>query len=655
MTVVTSLFKKGGGLSNTLSHFELRAGQIELVSAIAQAIDAKHHLIAEAGTGIGKTFSYLLPTLADHKQVFVSTATKHLQDQIFFKDIPIIEKVLERKISACLLKGRRNYFCHYRYESFFSSDVQLNKRQSKKATQIKAWSAKTLSGDLSEITDFIDKDTFFQKKITSTTDNCLGGNCPYFGDCFFQKAREKAKKSEIVIVNHALLMADIVLKETGFAEILPDVEVVVIDEAHHLPKIATQAFAEQVSFGQLMELTKDSLQVYQADAGDVEGFEDCLATLVTAIHSLREALSAYQTEGEIQLGKLKQLDKPYTAFKSMMIAFKSFLIAMQGLAERSSELANLFERTEMMAHRIKTVFTVSTDKPSQQAELSSDEEKIPPSAAILLWNEDYFSASRSPIHLGERFCNIMNTYADSWLFVSATLSVGGVFTFFIDSLGLSDDILTLQVDSPFDYQHNVAIHVLPNLPEPNQLLFIPALIRASLPILEKTAGRAFMLFTSYRNLHEAALLMKESDFNLFVQGDRPKSQLIDDFMQSDNAVLMGTVSFWEGVDVSGEKLSCVIIDKIPFPSPSDPMIAEQSKYLERQGRSSFAHCYIPKAATLLKQGAGRLIRSASDTGILIFGDNRLIRKSYGKQLMASMPPAKQVDSDELFEFIEKTL
>ncbi len=660
---VSAFFQQGGGLSDTLSHFELREGQVQLVDAIETAIENRQHLIAEAGTGIGKTFSYLLPALFNQKQVFVSTATKHLQDQIFFKDLPIIEKAIGRKVSACLLKGRSNYFCHYRYETFFQSAFKLTKRQSEQSAKLLSWSKKTTSGDLSEVTDFIDEDQAFQKKISSTAENCLAGECPYFDECFVQKVRERAKKSEVVIVNHALLMADIVLKQTGFAEILPEVDVVVIDEAHHLPKIATQAFAQQISANQLVELAKDSRQAYLKEAGDIAGFEDTIEHLLLAIREFREALAEDVSEGQIQLGQLKQLKKPYQQFKLLMQAFAQYLQAMEILVARSAELNSLYERSQEMAERIKMIFMPAEASTPSESESQNDGTKseieplttVQQSVAILEWREDYFCASRLPIHLGYRFRDIMSAYADSWIFVSATLSVGASFNFFINALGLPSDLPTLIVDSPFDYPNHAVIHVLADLPNPNAPDFVKSLVKASLPILRKTKGRAFMLFTSYRNLHEAAERMADSEFRLFVQGDMPKAQLIEAFINSDNSVLMGTVSFWEGVDVAGEQLSCVIIDKIPFPSPADPIIAEQARFVERQGGNAFASCYIPKAATLLKQGAGRLIRSHHDKGVLVFGDNRLIHKGYGKQLIKAMPPAKQVNREDLFSFIEKKL
>lgn len=671
---VTRLFQQGGGLSDTLSNFELRPGQVELVDAIENAVANKQHLIAEAGTGIGKTFSYLLPTLAQGKKVFVSTATKHLQDQVFFKDLPIVEKVLGRSIAACLLKGRNNYFCHYRFEEFATAPFSLNKKLTQKVAAIRTWSEQTLSGDLSEVAVFTDEDIGFKKRVTSTTDNCLGGECPYFEQCFLQKAREKAKQSEVVIVNHALLMADIVLKETGFAEILPEVDVVVIDEAHHLPKVATQAFAEQFTGGQLIELAKDALQVYQNEANDLTGFTEAVSALVAATEDFSMALADYQNEGQIPLSELKQLPEPYQAFKTLMQSYKPFLYGLETLATCSQELSAIYERAMVMAERIKMIFSVDKQRvlsdetiveptsvgvEREAVEQNTDESPAQltsaESVAVLQWNGEYFQAARLPIHLGSRFRDVMQIYASSWVFVSATLSVNERFDFFTMSMGISRDIRTLVVTSPFDYASNAVVYVADYLPNPNEITFVDELVEMSQAIIKKVGGRTFMLFTSYRNMYKAATLLEDSGFNLFIQGEMPKSQLIDAFIQADNAVLLGTVSFWEGVDVAGENLSCVIIDKIPFPSPGDPMIAEQSRYLESQGKSAFAHCYMPRAATLLKQGAGRLIRSAADKGVLIFGDVRMLKKSYGQQLLNSMPPAKRVDYNQLMTFIEEKL
>lgn len=659
-TSITSLFEQGGGLSDTLSHFELRAGQVELVEAIEKAINNNTHLVAEAGTGIGKTFAYLLPTLANNKKVFVSTATKHLQEQIYFKDLPIIEKILGRRVSACLLKGRNNYVCRYRFEELYASQG-LSRAYRKKLDKIRDWLDETLTGDLAEVTEFNEDDAGLLKRISSSAEKCLTRTCDCAEDSFVQKAREKAKKCEIVVVNHSLLMADIVLKETGFAEILPDVDVVVIDEAHHLPKIATQAFADQLTSGQLMELARDARSTYRADAGDMPDFDEVPTSLVGAVQDLCDALCDVQSEGQVKLGDLKKFPKAYKAFQCMMQAIKPLLEGLSLLAERSDDLDKLHARALAMANRIRHIFTppqpttVAPDSDDDEDSVVDEAQKTPASVALLEWGEGYFRASRLPIELDARFRQAMSYYADSWLFVSATLALGESFQHFNASLGLPFDIDTLIVQSPYDYQNNAVIHVPRHLPAPNSEGFVDALIDDVLPIIKKTCGRTFMLFTSYKNLRQATERMEDTDFNLFVQGDMPKSQLIDAFIKSDNAVLLGTVSFWEGVDVHGEKLCCVVIDKIPFPSPADPIIAEQSRYLEEQGKNSFIHCYIPQAATLLKQGAGRLIRSQRDKGVLIFGDTRLLNKRYGKQLLNALPPANHADRAELEAFIEREL
>ncbi len=651
MKEVKNLFLKGGSLSDALSHFELREGQVELSNAINQAITDKQHLIAEAGTGIGKTFSYLLPAMQQKKHTFVSTATKHLQDQIFFKDIPTVEKVLNRKLSSCLLKGRSNYLCHERFFNLSSAGFKLTAKQLRKINSINDWLEKTNSGDLSEVSVFDDSDAGLLKGITSNTDNCLGSECDYFKKCFLQKAREKAKKSEIVIVNHSLLMADIVLKETGFAEILPDVEVLIIDEAHHLAKVASSAFAEQISSNQLSELARDTKKAYQ-ESGIIKNDGTLLSALKQTDDFTKEldkfiklpeklATNMFDDSGQILLSKIKTKKKTYTAFKNLMKAFKSILDKLEELSKKDQELENINERAIILSNKIKTIFQ------------SNAKETLEQSVALFYWSDKYFNASKTPVHLGNRFQEIMDCYSDSWIFVSATLTVNGDFSYYKQELGLSDDIKTLNAASPFDYENNSAYHILENLPDPRQDDFTNQLIEEVKPIIKAIKGRTFILFTSYKALNLAADLLEGSEFNLFVQGDLPKAQLIDSFIKSENAILLGTVSFWEGVDVQGEKLSCVIIDKIPFPSPKDPIISEQMKYFERQGKNSFAHCFIPHATTLLKQGVGRLIRSKTDKGILVLGDSRLKTKFYGKQLINSLPNSKQMNLNELFDFIKE--
>jgi len=650
---IAALFKSGGQLAKGIETFEYRDGQVELVNAIGHTIEEKSHLIAEAGTGIGKTFAYLLPALSTDKKTLVSTATKHLQEQVFFKDLPIIEKIMGKNIATCLLKGRGNYFCHYRFHDFLKTASALNKKHHRIIGNIQSWSEKTLSGDLAEIAEFSAEDIGMQKRITSTTDNCLSGECPYFDSCFVQKNREKAKKSDLIITNHALLMSDITLKEAGFAEILPDVGIVIIDEAHHLPTVATQAFAEKISASQLKELARDALQVYQNDANDCPEFREYTEHLLTAVDNLVMSLAAQQEKGQIALSELRQLPHPYRCFQQLMLAFKPFLHSLTDLSVRTDNLKHIYERAQTTALRIKHIFqspdvNISNDNQPENAIMSQ-------SVALLDWGDDFFSASRLPIHLGSRFTQTMQTYADSWIFVSATLSVDRSFDFFQTALGLFSDIDTCIIHSPFNYSDNMAIHIPKNLPEPNQTGFVEAMIDEVLPLIEKTQGRTFMLFTSYKNLHQAKVLFADSNFNVFVQGDLPKSQLIDAFIKADNAVLLGTVSFWEGVDVHGDKLCCVIIDKIPFPSPSDPMLAEQARFFNKQGKNAFTHCYVARAATLLKQGAGRLIRSHQDKGILIFCDKRIVNKSYGRQLMQSLPPAALLDKQALLNFIEDKL
>ncbi|MPV85464.1 ATP-dependent DNA helicase [Ostreibacterium oceani] len=665
-------FAHSGSLAAALSHFEKREGQIELAAAIEQAIKQKNHLLAEAGTGIGKTFAYLIPALLAEKKCLISTATKHLQDQVFFKDLPVVEKLLNRKIAVCLLKGRNNYLCPYRFEQTAQTATALNKKQYQQLQTIREWSEKTTSGDLSEIVTFAADDIGLRSRITSTVDNCLGSECPKYDRCFVQKVREKAKKSDLVIANHALLMADAVLKETGFAEILPEIDIVVIDEAHHLNKIATEAFAEKITSAQLNELLKDLNAAYNQSTKTQDTFTQAINKLDNALQALTDALCTTDNTGQMLLGQLKQSSASYAAFKTLMQDFKALMDEVQTLSTKHEALQPLFERMQLIAHRIKIVFANGKQTDRKQTERNqtdhsqtdhsqtdhnqaTNDTDQSPSVSLLEWFQHGFSASKMPIHLGNRFHQMMQNYADSWIFVSATLSVNETFDYYQNALGLPRDIATLTVHSPFDYENHAVLHIFDDLPEPRQAQYTSAFVTAALPIITALKGRTFMLFTSYRALHEAAALFQTSDFNVFVQGDQPKTQLIDAFIHSDNAVLLGTISFWEGVDIQGAALSCVMLDKIPFPSPADPFVQEQANYIKNQGGNAFEQCYIPRAATLLKQGAGRLIRSQQDKGVLIIGDRRLVTQSYGKRLRESLPPIKVVDQAALYQFISEKL
>lgn len=637
---VERYFKENGKLAEIIPHYAPRQGQIDLANAIDDCIQDGQHLIAEAGTGIGKTFSYLIPSLADDKSVLVSTATKHLQEQLFFKDMPLVEKLFDKKFSVCLLKGRANYLCLLRYKNLLDSQQPLTKKQLKILKKIEDWQDKTLFGDLSEVVVFSEEDSYFQKKITSTVDNCLGSDCAYFNDCFVQKIREKAKKSQIVIVNHALLFADALLKQTGFAEILPSVDVVIVDEAHQLPQIASQAFSEQLTSRQIFDFIDDCK-------------DDISDTLLTALDTLEEAIKTFikhlpKEQAQMPLIGIKHSKPLHQALKDWLTAFKVVIDEVDNLAEENADFQAMATRLDGLATLIKAIFN--------HKQQDNKQDNMPASVGILKWQDNYFYAIRSPIHLQDQFRDVLLEYADSWIFTSATLTVDKSFEYFTEQLGLPNTISTLQVNSPFDYQNQSRMHILQGLPDPRNAQFTQQFAAACLPILQACQGRAFLLFTSFKALYEAADFFAENgDFNLFVQGDLPKSQLIDSFLKADNALLLGTISFWEGVDVQGEALSCVMIDKIPFISPEDPLIKEQIRYLENKGQNSFASFFIPKAATLLKQGAGRLIRSIHDKGVLVLGDRRLVDKSYGQQLLRSIPPMPQVNYNELMQFIEHEL
>lgn len=644
---IDSYFSATGRLAEIIPQYAPRQGQIELAERIDDSICNSQHLIAEAGTGIGKTFSYLIPSLARDKSVLISTATKHLQEQLYFKDMPLVEAVFAKKFTVCLLKGRSNYLCIQRYQDLLASQQPLTKKHLGYLKKIENWCDSTLSGDLSEIIVFAENDIPLQKKITSTVDNCLGSDCAHFNDCFVQKVREQAKQSQVVIVNHALLFADALLKQTGFAEILPSVDVVIIDEAHQLPQIASQAFSEQLTSRQFYDFIEDCKAI--KTAANISELYDALTELETALQAFIQLLPKEQSQ--MPLIAIKHSKPLHEALKGWLTALKSVIDACENVAKEDSEFKTMLSRLETLTDLIKAIFNHKRD--DENTDKSSDTLF---SVGILRWQDSYFFAIRSPIHLGNQFSDILQDYADSWIFTSATLTVDKSFNYFIEQLGLPNDIDTLQVGSPFDYATQSRMHVLENLPDPRHTDFTQQFVKAALPVLTACQGRAFLLFTSFKALYEAADFFEENgSFNLFVQGDLPKSQLIDSFLKADNALLLGTISFWEGVDIQGDALSCVMIDKIPFTTPDDPLIKEQVRYLENKGLNSFANFFIPRAATLLKQGAGRLIRSIHDQGVLVFGDRRLLEKNYGNQLLRSIPPIPQVTYNELIEFINSTL
>ncbi|MEO8670436.1 MAG: ATP-dependent DNA helicase [Tahibacter sp.] len=601
--------------------FAPRESQQAMAQAVAEAIDERHTLIVEAGTGTGKTFAYLVPALLSGRRVIVSTGTKTLQDQLFHRDLPRVRSVTGARLKASLLKGRANYLCLYRLDQAHKEGRFTSREQAGQIQDLRAWAARTTSGDRGEFAD-VPEDSPLWPRVTSTTDNCLGADCPMFNDCFVVKARRAAQEADLVVVNHHLLFADLAIKQEGFGEILPGAHAFILDEAHQIPELAGQFFSVSLSSRQLQELVADT----QAECGEASGayaaLRESLEAIAPALRRVRLALDKLPSRGafhaiendrfaESELRELQQLVQKFTE-------------ALAAQADRSRGLTNAHERAEALVGRLDQVLDGA-------------------SHAFVHWYEltpQGFSLHATPLDLAPSLRALREQSQAAWIFTSATLSVAGQFQHFARQLGL-DDPVTLGLASPFDYPRQALTYLPKGLPDPNALDYTERVIDAARPVLAASRGRAFLLFTSHRALRRAAdLLTGTVAFPLFVQGTAPRHQLLTEFRASGNGVLLGAASFWEGVDVAGEALSCVIIDKLPFAAPDDPVLEARLAALREAGGNPFVEWQIPSAVIALKQGAGRLIRDVHDRGVLMLCDPRLTSRPYGKLFLKSLPPMR---------------
>jgi ATP-dependent DNA helicase DinG len=639
VTDLAEVFGCDGALAGVISGYSPRVGQIEMAEKIASAIANQQHLIAEAGTGTGKTFAYLIPAILSGKKVIVSTGTKNLQDQLFNKDLPLIRKALNKRLfKASLLKGRANYLCTYRLEHALNSAFGYSQEDAAALAQIKAWSKRTKAGDVSEVVDVHDGDPVWYH-ATSTTDNCLGQNCPDYADCFLTKARKQAQEADIVVVNHHLLCADWSIREIGFGELLPDAEVVVIDEAHQLADTASNFLGVTVSGKQLVDLADDTLSEYYTDAKDMPDLRTACEDLQLEVKDMRLAFGLELRRGDWQ--DIETNPKLAGALESLQKQLARLTNQLERASVRSKGLEACFDRAEALDAQLETLIK---DKDGQW----------------IKWYETYsksFTLSRTPLDIAKEFRGFMARHKATWIFTSATLSVANNFVHFSKSLGLSN-AQSQSWESPFDYPNQALFYHPKGLPQPSDPEFTDKIIEFALPVLKASRGRAFFLFTSHKALQRAAQLMDgKLDHPILVQGSRSKGVLLDQFKEMGNAVLLATASFWEGVDVRGDALSCVIIDKLPFASPGDPVLKARMNALEKQGRNPFFEHQLPSAIIMLRQGVGRLIRDVNDRGVLMVCDPRLLKKSYGQMFLDSVPAMKrsrEIEDVQRFFAVEKT-
>ncbi len=624
-----------GRLSTALPGFVSRQAQIDLAVATAEALEAQSLLVAEAGTGTGKTFAYLIPCLLSNKKALISTATKTLQDQLYSKDIPILIKALGLSLNVQILKGRANYICHYRTELHSSEGSFQSSRCVEDILHVQEKIPQLQHGDRSELPE-LKEDSPAWPFVTSTTENCLGNECPSQEECFLLKARKKAMKADIVVINHHLFFADSQLKSEGFGELLPGVDIVVFDEAHQLVDIAVNFYGERLGTRQFQELVDDIIKEWP-------GFDlanQPLKQLKLKVENLFSQLLAVIPERTDRLSWHDFSIQP--AFQRLWtewMELKDELVEClaQEPVDENSGLKRCRERLE----RFDTIFNCFNQEDRQRVR----------------WLERFKKTMvfhSTPYEVAEPFQMLMKQYDSAFLFTSATLTMAESFECFTKPLGLNE-ARTLALPSPFDYQQQALLYLPRALPDTKDRRYHRALLDQVLPMIKAFGGRAFFLFTSHRALREVAeMIEKEIDFPVLVQGDEAKPILLSRFRQAGNAVLLGTATFWEGVDVKGEALSCVIIDKLPFSSPHDPVIRAKMAYLKSQGLSAFDELSLPNAVIALKQGVGRLIRDHDDRGLLIIGDPRLTGREYGRLIMSSLPKmTKTRDERRALEFINQ--
>lgn len=637
-----------GPFSKLIDGYQVRDNQLALCDSVEHAIDNDNVLVAEAGTGIGKTYAYLIPAIRYGKKVIISTGTKHLQDQLHHTDIPKVQKALDIPVRTALLKGRSNYLCLHRLEIAPHLGF-VNKTTQTQLKKIRDWSGLTSTGDISELSR-VPEDSITWSLVTSTTDNCLGGECSYWNDCHVVQARKKAQDADILVINHHLLLADMTLKEEGFADLLPGADAFVIDEAHQLHDVATKFFGDSVTSRQLISLAKDAVAEHVNDAPDMSEIQQLADQLEKSTSDFRLALG----DSGIRQAWMSISNKPVVVniMAELIDALSELSRVLEVASERSRALDQCYQRSLVLKSRLE-VFSVG-EKPSGEKENDQAEENN-----LILWYETYtksFLLHSTPIEIAKLFRKYTENFSGSWIFTSATLQVNKNFNHFTNAVGL-EDFSADTWSSPFDYKSQSLLYLPSDMPEPSDFSFTSKLIEKALPVIKASNGRAFLLFTSYRAMNTAAeLLENRLDYPVFIQGDLPKHELLSRFREAGNAVLLGTSSFWEGVDVRGGALSCVIIDKLPFASPGDPVMQARIDAIRKSGGQPFMEYQVPQAVIALKQGVGRLIRDINDHGVVMIGDPRLKSKAYGRIFLNSLPSMPHTsnlpDVEEFFK--EKT-
>jgi ATP-dependent DNA helicase DinG len=625
-------FAPGGVLSRTHPAYEFRRGQLQMAQAVEQALEEKHHLIVEAGTGTGKTLAYLVPVIRSGKRVIISTGTKNLQEQLFHKDIPFLEQALfpdgEGRLNVCYMKGRNNYLCRKKLYDLTDQPVLSGLEEIEHYRAIAAWEKTTQTGDRAELAELPEASALWHK-IDARSDACIGQKCSSWDKCFTTEMHRRAMESDIIIVNHHLFFADLSIKQqreyAPDAGILPEVGAVIFDEAHELEDVAGSYFGISVSNGRMEELCRDVEASLQRN-------HLLSVSISSAVKSLRERSMFFfallpQGEGRFSFENRRDfLEENGDEFTAMQQSLTRLVSELENLPSKPEEVFNFARRAQEL--QVQLGFLMESEDHN-----------------TVFWIErrrggrDKFSVylQATPIDVAPILKSCLFDNLECAVLTSATLAVGGGFEYMRRRLGLEHTRESV-LPSHFDYENQALFYVPPDLPDPRTPQFAAKAADRIRRLLEITRGRAFVLFTSYAQMNDVyQRLLGEIDFPMLLQGDAPKSALLEEFRLTPNAVLFATSSFWQGVDVQGEQLSCVIIDRLPFAVPSDPVVAARVRSIDAEGGNAFFQYQVPAAVITLKQGFGRLIRSLHDRGVLVLLDNRILKKQYGRVFIESLP------------------
>ncbi len=615
---VEDVLGKEGVIRQYISGFQFRESQLEMAQLIEMAILKEQNHLIEASTGIGKSFAYLVPAFLFDGKAVISTGTKNLQDQLFNKDIPLIRNTIASGKKLALLKGRSNYCCPHRIDKYRLQRKFQTRYMARLFDALKEWSLSTKTGDISEFSDLPENDSLWFY-ATSTSENCLGNDCPEFSECFVIKARRKAQDADVIVINHHLFFSDQALKQEGFGELLPEIDLLIFDEAHQLPDVASHFFSRSISKRQLEILRKDIIDAQLTEARESKEIQDNCQQFQKAVDDFRLALGQFSVRGE--WAHIKFSPNVQEALDDLQIAMESLQEQLEIIKVRGKDLSSCFSRLE-------TFNTTLSDFLQQNDSLVSWYE----------WSERGFRLMLSPVEIADQFKYLLECNRfKSVVFTSATLSSDQSYRYFTNRLGI-DGIECYRLNSPFNYQTQAMLYLPENLPEPSADRFLASFVDECQALITSTHGNCFILFTSYRMLNLTARLLKTRIRNkLFIQGEKQRSELLQEYLEAAGSVLLGTSSFWEGVDVKGDKLRLVIIDKLPFKSPTDPVYKQRLKLANLNGGNAFTDVQIPEATISLRQGVGRLIRDINDRGIVMIADSRIRLKPYGEHMLRSLP------------------